>query len=204
MDTETIGLISGLLVVVSGITYGIRTYEKKIHPNLTSWSLWTILGLVLLLTYRSSGAKENVWPAIFGFTNPLLVLIIMIVQRNGQWERLNKTEVACIVFGLLSLGLWAVVRESRDLSSYALYLAIIADACAAIPTIAYVWRTPEGERPFAWGLFAIAYGMAVFAITEHTFANYALPVYMFIGGTSITIPLILHRWKRKVPLSEWI
>lgn len=204
VNTETIGLISGLLTVVSVIPYSIRTYQRKIHPNLTSWSLWTIIGLALLLTYKSSGAKANIWPAIFGFTNPLLVLIIMVRQKNGQWERVSKTEIACIVLCFLSLGIYLVVHESRELVQYALYIAIIADACAAIPTIVYVWKTPEGERPFAWSLFAVAYGMAIFAITEHTFANYALPVYMFAGGMFITIPLVLHRWRRKAPLSEWI
>ena len=204
MNVETIGLISGLLTIASVIPYSIRTYQRKIHPNLTSWALWTAIGLALLLTYKSSGAKANIWPAIFGFTNPLLVLIIMIRQKIGQWEKLSKTEIACIVLGISSLILWLIVRENRVLSSYALYLAIFADACAAIPTIVYVWKSPQGERPFAWSLYAFGYGLAIFAITEQTFANYILPVYMFTGGMLITIPLVRYRLRKLDPLSEYI
>ena len=203
MSAEMIGLISGLLVLVSIIPYSIRTYQGKIQPNLTSWSLWTLIALMLLLTYKSSGAEANIWPAVFGLANPLFITILILRQR-GKWMRLNRVEIACLVFSLLSLGLWLGIRESRELAQYALYLAIIADACASIPTIVFVWTQPDGDRPFAWAFFAIGYGLAIFAITEYTFANYALPLFMFFGAFSVTFPLARYRWRNKIPLSEWI
>lgn len=203
MSVEMIGLISGLLVIVSAIPYSIRTYQGKIQPNLTSWSLWTLIGFALLLTYKSSGAEANIWPAVFGFTNPLLITIL-ILQRRGEWIKPNLVEITCLIFGLLSFGLWLEVRESTKLAQYALYLAIVADACAAIPTIVFVWTQPNDDRPFAWSFFAIGYGLVIFAITEHTFANYILPLYMFFGALSIALPLIIYRWRQKSPLSEWI
>lgn len=198
-----IGLISGLLVVASVIPYSIRTYQGKVQPNLTSWSLWTLIGLALLLTYKSSGAKANIWPAVFGFTNPLIITII-ILRRYGVWKKPNRVEIACLVFGLLSLGLWLGVRENKEMAQYALYLAIIADSFAAIPTIVFVWKQPDGDRPFAWVLFAVGYLLAIFAITEHTFVNYILPFYMFFGAIIIALPLTLYRWRHKASLSEWM
>ena len=202
-NAETIGLISGFVVIISIIPYGLRVYQGKIMPNLTSWSLWTLIGFALLLTYKSSGAEANVWPAVFGFVNPLLITLLVLRQRGG-WGKPNKVEASCLVFGLLSLGLWICVRGNKGLAQYALYLAILADACASVPTIVFVWTKPEDERPFAWCLFAIGYGLVVFAITEHTFANYILPLYMFVGALSIAVPLILHRLRQKAPLSEWV
>ena len=203
MNAEIIGLVSGLLVIISVIPYGIRTYQGKVQPNLTSWSLWTLIGLLLLITYKSSGAEANVWPAVFGFTNPLLITVL-VLRRQCKWKKPNSVELACLVFGLLSLGLWLKVRESKELVQYALYLAIVADACASIPTIIFFWTQPDGDRPFDWCFFAVGYGLVIFAITERTLANYILPLYMFIGALSIALPLILHRWKQKTPLSEWV
>jgi hypothetical protein len=108
------------------------------------------------------------------------------------------------VFGLLSLGLWLGVRENKEMAQYALYLAIIADSFAAIPTIVFVWKQPDGDRPFAWILFAVGYLLAIFAITEHTFVNYVLPFYMFFGAIIIALPLTLYRWRHKASLSEWM
>lgn len=203
MSAETIGLVSGLLVVASVIPYSIRTYQGKVQPNLTSWSLWTLIGLALLLTYKSSGAEANVWPAVFGFTNPLLITLLVLKQHGG-WTKPNRFEMACLVFGLLSLGLWLGVRENKEMAQYALYLGIVADLFAAIPTIVFVWEHPNGDRPFAWTLYAVGYGLAIFAITDHTFANYALPLYMLFGSLSIAFPLVLYRWRHKAPLSEWV
>lgn len=203
MSAETIGMASGLLVAISVVPYSIRTYQGKIRPILTTWSLWTLIGLAILLTYKSSGAEANVWPAIFGFTNPLVITAI-VVWRHGEWTRPNRTEIACLVLGLLSIGLWLWVRESRELSQYALYLAIVADLFAATPTIMAVWMQPDSDRPFAWVLFTVGYGMTIFAITEHTFANYSLPLYMSLGALSISSPLVLYRWRHKIALSEWI
>lgn len=198
-----IGMVSGLMVVASIIPYSIRTYQGKIRPNLTSWSLWTILGLVLLLTYNSSGAGANIWPAVFGFTNPLLITVLVVKQRGG-WSKPDEWERRCIVLCVVSLGLWLVVHDKKELAQFALYLAIIADGFAAIPTFRFVWNQPDGDRPFAWALFAIGYGLAIFAIPEHTFANYALPLWMLFAGLFIAFLLALHRWKTKAPLSEWI
>lgn len=202
MTHEMFGMLSGTIVIVSIIPYTIRTYQRKITPNPASWSLWTLIGLTLLLTYKSSGAEANVWPAVFGFTNPLLITLILI-KRHSEWEKLNRVEQACLVLGLVSLGLWAWLQGNKELVQYALYLSIAADACAAIPTVYFVWTQPDKERPFAWGLFSIGYGLAVFAITEHTFANYVLPIYMCLGSASITLPLILYRLRNNAPLREW-
>jgi hypothetical protein len=203
LNTETIGLISGLLVVVSIVPYAIRTWQDKIHPNLTSWSLWALIGLALLLTYKSSGAGSNVWPAVFGFTNPLLITLL-VLKKHGRWTKMNRVEIVCLILGLIALGIWIVVHDKQELAQYALYLAIAADISAAIPTFVFVWTQPDGDRPFAWVFFAVGYGLAIFAITEHTFSNYVLPLTMFLAALSVALPLVLYRWKKKIPLSEWI
>lgn len=202
-NTEIIGLISGIFVIISIIPYVARVCQGKIKPNIVSWSLWALIGFALLLTYKSSGAQGNIWPAVFGFTNPLLVAILVVVKK-GKFGKMVRSEIYCFVIGIASLVMWFFVNENKNLAQYALYIAILADVCAAIPTISFVWRNPADDRPFAWGLFAVAYGAAIFAVTEHTVANYILPAYMFLGSFSITLPLILYRIKKGVPLKEWI
>ncbi|MCX6763224.1 MAG: hypothetical protein NTZ97_00605 [Candidatus Moranbacteria bacterium] len=202
-NTEIIGYISGLLVIASIVPYLFRIWQKKITPNITSWSLWTLIGFALLLTYKSSGAKANIWPAVFGFINPLLVTIVAII-RQGELLKMDKTEKYCLAIGLISLFMWYYLRENKNLVQYALYAAILADLCAAIPTIKLVWKKPWDDRPFMWSCYSLGYGLGMFAITEYTFANYSLPAYMFLGALSVALPLILYRIKNKIPLREWI
>lgn len=203
MNKEFFGALSGIVVIVSIIPYAIRVYQRKIHPNVTSWSLWTMISLTLLLTYRSSGAEANVWPAVFGFTNPLLLTVIL-VWRKEKWEKLSKLELVCLLAGLASLVMWIYTRESKGLVQWALYVGLVADTCASIPTINFVWKNPSEDRPFAWVLFSVGYSIAIFAITEHTVVNYALPIYMIAGCLFIAMPLVIYRIKHHTHFMEWI
>lgn len=204
MDTELIGRLSGALVIVSIIPYSIRTWQKKITPNPTSWLLWTIIAFALFLTYKSSGAKDSIWPAIFGFTNPLLITVLIVIRQKTRFEKITEqTDMCCLIAGIASLIMWAFMRKNPDLAQYALYVAIIADAFAAIPTIVFLWNNPLEDRPFAWGLFSIGYGLSIFAIEENSIANYALPLYMFFGALSVTLILSVYRIRNKIPLKEW-
>ncbi len=105
---------------------------------------------------------------------------------------------------MASLVMWFLLSENKYLSQYALYVAIIADACAAYPTITFLWENPLEDRPFAWGLFSIGYGIAIFAVTDPRPSNYILPLYMWFGSLCVTLPLIGYRIKHKIPLSKWI
>lgn len=202
MSAQSIGALSGGVVFLSIIPYAIRTYERKIQPVSTSWSLWSLIGLAVLLTYRSSGAEANVWPAVFGFVNPTLITILS-VWRHGEWKKPTVLERFCFLFGVASLTMWIFMQRKPDLAQYALYVAIAADICAAIPTITFVWRQPDRDRPFAWVVFAIGYFIAIFAIEQNTVANWILPLYMTLVSLVVAFPLALYRLRRRMPLRHW-
>ena len=116
----------------------------------------------------------------------------------------NTLEVVCAVTGILAIILWWFVRESAEFSAYALYVAILADGFAGIPTVVFIWRTPDGDRPLMWLLFSIGYGISFFAIENHNLANYVLPTWMTGMSALITLPMIVYRLRKKIPLSEWV
>ena len=203
MTKEMIGMISGAFVVLSIIPYAIRTYQGKVHPVLTSWMLWSTIGLTLLLTYKSSGAEDNVWPAVFGFTNPTLIALIAYI-RKGERVKLDLLEKWCIVLCGVALAMWLYMRNNPELAQYALYIAIVADFCAAGPTFKTLWAHPSQDRPVPWGVFAFGYGLALFAIPKYTFANCILPTYMATGSISVMLILLMYRIKTKIPVKEWV
>lgn len=203
MNKELIGIVSGVIVFLTLIPYAWRVYHGKIQPNLASWFLWTVIAFALLVTYWGSGAKESVWMAVVGCINPFMVTILILVKYPSK-IRLNRLEQVCLAIGIASLVLWFLFRNQQPLVQYALYVALLADACAAVPTAVCYWRDPTLDRPFAWGVFCLASALNILAISEHTFANYAYPVYMVIGSGFITIPLIMSRVRKQTPLNEWV
>ena len=203
MIKELIGIVAAMIVFLTVIPYAWRLCHGKIEPNLTTWFLWTIISMALLVTYWRSGAKESLWIAVVGCINPLLVTILIWVKYPDK-IRMNRLEQVCFTIGIISLVLCFIFRNQKSLAQYALYVAILADACAAIPTIVCYWKNPSLDRPFAWGLFCLASALNILAVSEYTFANYAYPVYMAVGSSFITLPLIIWRVKKQVPLKEWV
>jgi len=170
---------------------------------MTSWGLWAFIGLGLLVTYKGSGAEDSVWPSVFSFSNSSIItgLIAWRIKKTGRLEKLDRWSIALTV---ISLGVWIIFKNSPELVQYALYISILADGFAALPMLQLAWKAPWDDRPFAWGLFVIGYGLSFFAIEEMTIANLSLPFYMVIVAGLIAWPLITYRLKNQVPLREWI
>lgn len=203
MDSQTIGMLSGALVVVSACFYGYQIVQRTVKPNLTTWGLWSIIGFALLVTYHDSGAEANVWPAVFGFIDPVILFILAYFNR-GEAEKMTALEKCSAVGCACSLTLWLYFHGDKEWATIALYLSIIADLFAAIPTIMFVWSKPEKEKPAGWIIYAVGYGLGMLAITEHTFSNYILPLYMALGSMTIVWPLAAYRLKRSIPMRQWI
>lgn len=216
MTASFYGAVSGALIVASAIPYintAIRG-KNELHP--VSWSLWALIGLALVVTYKSSGAEENFYAILASFGNTCAVLLIIFIRsyKKGQrfhlkdlkkiWRNLKKVEKACVILGLTALCMWVPIHTHKTWVQFALYLAIFADICAAIPTLKLLWQDPGRDKPVAWGLFTLGNIAALGAVTEHTFANYSVLVYMITVYGWVTIVTARHLIKIRAPLREWL
>lgn len=209
MTKEQIGIISGMLVFIGFIPYLMRVWQGKItHNSLTSWFLWSAIGFALLVTYDATGAKSNIWPAWGVFLDPTIIAVILVAKRKGKAGHVSMMDWICIILCIASLaGLWHCkvnAKGSRELAAYSLYLAILADACAAMPIIIEAWKDPLHDRPFAWIMLVAGYFIDLFALPDSRFESYILPVSTCIIYSALALPLIMHRITLRYPLKEWI
>ncbi len=202
MNIELIGKISGLLVLLSAIPYAVRVYQKKITPNIASWIIWSILGCAIYANYEASGATEDSLNApFFGMFNPLVITAIALFR--GQVKRLKWYDYLCLILGVGAIVIWYFFGENKEIATYALYLSIVGDVCGGIVTFIGVLKEPQDDRPLMWVLYAIGYGLAIFAIKEDTLPSLILPIYMVVTSTLISTPLIRYRIKKEIPFKEW-
>lgn len=198
-------MISGAVTWLSVVPYAIRVYQGKIPTVLTTWVLWSFIGLTMILTYKSSGAENNIWPTIASFLNPLAIVIIVIYRKKGEWRLPTALELICITISIAAIFLWFILRKSQQYSQYALYLSMVADMCAATPTIGGAWKKPEDERPFSWLLFVFGYAIVFFALPDYKLSSILLPAYMCAGCSFIAYPLVRYRVRlRRFSFSDWI
>jgi hypothetical protein len=219
VTAEQYGVISGVFVFGSSVPYFIGVCKRRIQPHPISWILWAFIGLTILLTYKTAGAKESLYATVFGVVNPVLVVILLLflrfkgrytLARKPLFEPLETLEKVCLGLGITALALWILVQEDRQISSISymkdvpLYFSILADACAGFFTVRLVLKDGSQDVPFAWGLFAIGWLVNLGAITDHTFANYVLPAYLIAMSGSIAVITGIYRIKTRAPILQWI
>lgn len=199
---ELIGYVSGGIVFLSVLPYLWRVWQKKITPNMVSWTVWTILGLAFLLNYKAGGAQDNIWPAVFSFVNPLAVTILLFWKGKKKWP--DRLELLCGALGIASIVMWWFMKENIEMVAVALGIALLADSFAAIPTVRAAWKEPWLDRPFAWACYAAGYGLSLFVLPNWELVSWMLPVFMATVPFNVAFPLAWYRWRNGFPLKEWI
>lgn len=189
------GALSALFILASGIPYAIAIYRRKVpRPVISGWLLWSIIGVLLLVTHRNAGARADttLLPAILGCTNPILILFLSL--RYGEW-RWGRLDTVCVVVCIITIVAWRMVKSPV----IALASGLLADAVAAIPQIKKSFVDPEGEPWFPWTVFAIGSGINFFGVEKWDLEHTLYPFWMTFGSLVIALPIVIHRLRRPPP-----
>lgn len=186
----------------SVVPYLMGVWRGEFHPNVVSWVLWSVIGLVMLLSYKSTGAGDNIWMGVVSFTNPLAVAVVAI-WRNGGWE--NPTALEWIAVGICVVALERYIRFHRNekRAAAALYTTILADVCAATPTILLAWQSPMSEQPIPWAIYGIGALLVFLSIEKWRMNQWILPVYALFVSIAVVIPTVAHRLSAGIPFLNW-
>lgn len=186
LDTAIVGKVAGIVSLVAFIPYLIAMLRGKTKPNRATWLIWTVVGFMLLVSYRFSGANDTIWVPISYVIGPLVVFTLSIYYGKGGWNRFD----GCCLFGSgASLFFWWMSGSPM----VALLINLFIDFLGAIPTVRKVYHQPETEDRFAWVLACMSSIINLFAIEDWTFAIWVYPVYMCIGNGLITALIFIRR-----------
>lgn len=200
MDKDTVGLIAQVVVAASIVPYVISIFRETVKPNRVSWFIWSVVGFAFWLVMPATADEITKTLTIVFMVNPTIVFILTLFK--GENVRPDRLEMFSLFIGVLAIVIWYMTRENAGLTP--LVIAIIADLCALIPTLRFVYASPEEETPLAWIFFMAGFLLAIFAIENYRLENLLLPGYMVIGSFLVVYPLARWRIKNSVPLKQWI
>jgi len=180
--------------------YGI--YRGTIVANRISWSIWAFIGSVFFLTILTNPNSDFI-SVLYAFVlmfNP--VVIVMLSIFKGRTLPVLIYEKAAFAIAVLAMVLWISLKDST--SMLPLFLAVLADASALIPTLIFVYRHPEDDRPLMWFLFFLGTAFSIAGMQHYSLDTLLLPGYMLLGVSSVLFPLVMFRIRNAVPLKEWV
>ncbi len=199
-----INTISFVLIFGSGVLYVQRVYKEKIEPSLSTWTLLSLISLLMLVSYGSSeGADENLPILLFDFAEPVIVTLLIYQKINGK--KASKDEKIFIGVTLVLLVVWAILNyivKSSQLLNIVLYLTVVAEISALGPQFLTHWKYGYKDRPVPWIMSGLGYCLSIFLIPEGTLPNLTVPLLGLIYLV-MSIPLLCYVTKNKIPFKKW-
>lgn len=171
---EIIGILSGGISLVAYLPYIYSIFQGKTKPSRSSWWIWSLVGLVILLSYYSAGARNTIWvPAVF-FVCPLIVAILSI--KYGANSKFDWLDIISIVLTTSSLIIWSFFRLAIITLSFNIFL----DFIGFLPTFRKSYHEPSSENKFTWILFFLGSILNLIALEKYSFSIGLYPIYMFV------------------------
>lgn len=194
---------SAFIVGISGFYYATRAWQGQIFPNPVSWGVWAVVGVALFLAADSSKAEAVYWSTLVGAWNPTMIAGVILWRSRSKMYGLQKHEKQCLALATVGYLLWFSVHDLPEVAPWSMYFMIAVDLFALWPTWKQLRSDPMSDKPFPWVIFGWGFGLSGFAIEVNTLANWALPVYMFVGANLVALPMIVARIRQKIPLVQW-
>lgn len=199
-ETYFLGLLAQFILAVSILPYTISIFRGTVKPNRISWFIWSVIGFAFWLITPATADEVTKMLTVIFMINPTVIFILTLFK--GKYIQPDRLEVFSLIVGLSAILVWYFYRQSSGV--FPISMAIFADFCALLPTLRFVFISPDEEAPLAWICFFLGSLIAVFGIEQYTLESLLLPVYMTLGAFSVVFPLVRYRIRKRIPLKNWI
>lgn len=202
----SIGFIAGVLSLISWIIYDIGILRKKTRPNRATWSILTVLGILIAFSYYDSGARETAWVAVAYVVGSLSNAILAIFYYGeGGWTPFDRK---CITLVIICFILWVLLKIFFDnVSLPILIISLVIDFVAILPTIKKSFLEPRFENAYAWFFESLSciinlFAVSVWAFSLNSFAVWVYPVYLAVANSIITLVIIVGNYKLRSRIQD--
>ncbi len=195
-----LGLLAQFILAVSILPYTISIFRGTVKPNRISWFIWSVIGFAFWLITPATADEVTKMLTLIFMINPTIIFILTLFK--GAYIKPDRLELFSLFVGLFAIVIWYFYRQNSGI--FPISMAIFADFCALLPTLRFVFATPDEEAPLAWVCFFLGSLIAVFGIEQYTLESLLLPIYMTIGAFCVVFPLIRYRIRMRIPIRNWI
>ncbi len=183
---QTLGLIAGVLSVITYVPYLRDIFRLKTKPERATWFIWAVLSGIAFFSQMAKGATDSLW--LVGVQTLGVIVVFVLSIRYGVGGFVRRDMIALGAAGL-GLVLWFYTSEA----AYALLIAIAIDAIGASLTVLKAYRDPESETLSTWVLSGTAGIFATFAVGSFDYILLAFPVYVIIINYAVALAMVLGR-----------
>ena len=182
MLPEYFAVIGSVIASTGGIYYAYLTFKGRVKPNKVTWFFWSAFPMIAFVAQLSQGVGLVAWATFVAGAPPVLVLVGSLFNKDAYWQT-RRIDYWFAGAGVLSVIAW----QATNIPNIAFTFALLADLLVALPTFIKTYRFPETENWKAYGVSAFGFLLAVVAVHEWSYENYAFVVYLFLLNLGIAV-----------------
>lgn len=183
-------ILSGVCSVISMYPYVRNILWGKTRPSMVTFFLWTVLEAIAFAAQVKAGASWSL--LLMGCVIVNTSIITVLAAIGYGYRSYTRFDVACALFCILAAALWQATGDPV----VAIIFAIIADLCAALPTIKKAHLDPDSENVAGWFWITLACLFGVLSSEIHDMANLAFPMYLVLVSGLICSLVYVGRRRR--------
>lgn len=183
---EALSLIAVALTFAAYVPYFRDIFRNKTHPHVYSWSLWTLLTILIVALQIVGGAGSATWvTAAAGLMS--LCVVLFSLRTGKKYITLSDTVVATL--SLIAIVFWLIIKQPV----VSIILVVLADMLAFFPTVRKSWNAPHTETLSLYATNTLRFTLAFFAIQNYTILSSLWIVAWVIANGLFSAMIIVRR-----------
>ncbi len=187
--------VAAALGLIGSVRYAVATLVGTARPNLVTFSLWAAAPLIGFFAQLDAGVGLPAVQTLAAGVGPLVVVVSGLVTRHGK-ARIGVFDLACACVSGLALAVWLGLGQAP----LAVFVAVAADAIAALPTIRKAWHDPDSENVLFYVLVGTGAAITLLTITTWEPSAWAFALYILVLCVLLVVVVTARRHAR--PLRE--
>ncbi len=179
---QILGLLAGVIGLVSVIPYIVDILKKKSRPQRASWFIWSTLGGIAFFSQLAKGATDSLWMTAGQTTAVVVIFLLSLKYGEGG---LGSSDKKALVVALVGCVMWAITKDAV----FALMFVIMADCAGAVLTIAKAYKDPSGETMLTWFLGGLSGLIGTIAVGFWNPVLQIYPIYICLINWAVVMAM---------------
>lgn len=167
--------LGAALGLAGNVRYAAATLSGTARPNLVTWVLWAVAPLIGFAAQLSAGVGLPATLTLAAGVGPLLVVVAALVTRHGR-VRIGPFDVVCAALSAVALIVWLGLGAAPTV----VFVAVAADAAAALPTVRKAWHDPGSESLTFYVLVGVGATITLLTVRSAAPSGWAFAAYMLV------------------------
>jgi hypothetical protein len=153
--------------------------------------LWALAALVTLSSQRELGGGIQLLYTVMQIVLPLTIFLVSFKDKKSYWK-LTRYDFLCGAASFVGIVFLLFVHQPLA----ALWLGILSDFFASIPTLTKCYTHPQTESWKTYALAVLSSLVAVLTVKPWAFVNYSFAFYVMLINVVFVALILVPRQKQ--------